>query len=513
MTSGRQHPTEPAAAGVPVVGQGRSLLSRPDAQTQVVPLPMRSRGLVSTAGIVAQGLVRFGYSVIIGRSLPAGFLSATNSAISTALLASLLWPTSLGAAAAKFLARESADPERRAGLMHHLGSWCLATSGLLAVAAGLVTWLWLAPGQAGTAVLVGLLTVGWSTYTYVRSAHYATQRVLRATVGDVAALVVAVSGLLVVLAAGATDLILVPITVGYLGYAVLGWPRGRRTVLSAELRAEIRGFVGWGVVGSLTTAGFLQLTMVIARQTGDLRGADAYAAALTLATPASMVSSVLSLILLPALSGAVGRGDVEEARRQTDLAHRGLIVLIGAAFGALVLGARAVVDVVWPDLEGAVPVLQILLLASFLLTSATACTESLNSMDPTGPRTVGTVRLVGFAVGLAVLSVSVGTGSVTGIALGYLCGMAVVGLVPFALVWWRQGQRWRGFTVRVTTGCALVGGLETAREQWSPHGGTDLVAVAAFLLLWAALFGGETARILRPGAGDGGTRSGVEATP
>ena len=47
----------------------------------VTPLPVAKRGVVSTLGIAVQGLVRFCYSLLIGRTLPTDYLSATNSAI------------------------------------------------------------------------------------------------------------------------------------------------------------------------------------------------------------------------------------------------------------------------------------------------------------------------------------------------------------------------------------------------------------------------------------------------
>lgn len=92
-----------------LIGHRRSLLTRSDARTDAVSLPAAQRGLVSAIGIAVQGLVRFVYNLLVGRTLPAGFLAATNSAISTAMVATMLWPTSLGAAASKFVAREAGD--------------------------------------------------------------------------------------------------------------------------------------------------------------------------------------------------------------------------------------------------------------------------------------------------------------------------------------------------------------------------------------------------------------------
>lgn len=482
---------------VVTVGQRESLLARPSAWVTVRPLPVAKRGIVSTAGIAIQGLVRFCYSLLIGRVLPAGFLSATNSAISTSMLSTLLWPTSLGSAAGKFLARESGSASRAAALTHYLARLCVLTSTVLGVAAAVLTFAWLSPGSVSTAVFVGLLTVGWSGYTFVRAAHYATNRVSRATLWDLLSFVVAVGGLVLVLAMHADDLLLLPMTVGYLGYAVLGWPKGEAGVLDDELRREINRYVSWGVVGSLTTGGFLQLTMVLAHKTGDTTGADAYAAALTLATPASMVGSVLSLLLLPALSGAVGRGDLDTVRRQTDLASRGLIMLLGGVFGVLVVGSRLVVALIWPNLSSVVPVLEVLLVATFLLTAATACTESINSYSEHGARTMGIIRSAGFVVGLTVAGVLIAKLSTMGIAVGYLAGMVITGVAPVAVVWRRDRQRWTGHALRVVAGGVVAAVLVVLRDRAGSVGWVDLLVTAGFAVAWVVLLAPDVRAILR----------------
>ena len=482
---------------VVTVGQRASLLARPSAWVTVRPLPVAKRGVVSTAGIAIQGLVRFCYSLLIGRVLPAGFLSATNSAISTSMLSTLLWPTSLGSAAGKFLARESGSAARAAALTHYLARLCVLTSSGLGAAAAVLTFAWLAPGQVATAVFVGLLTVGWSGYTFVRAAHYATNRVSRATLWDLLSFVVSVAGLVLVLVMHANDLLLLPMTVGYLGYALLGWPKGEAGALDDGLRREINRYVSWGVVGSLTTGGFLQLTMVLAHKTGDTTGADAYAAALTLATPASMIGTVLSLLLLPALSGAVGRGDLAAVRRQTDLASRGLVMLLGGVFGVLIVGSRLVVALIWPNLSSVVPVLEVLLVATFLLTAATACTESINSFSEHGARTMGVIRSAGFVVGLTVAGLLIAGLSTMGIAVGYLDGMVITGVAPVVVVWRRDRQRWTGHMARVLVGGVLAAVLVVLRDRIGSVGWADLLVTAGFAVTWLALLAPDLRALLR----------------
>lgn len=495
--------SDDTGAGVGLIGHRRSLLTRPDARTDAASLAVGTRGLISATGIAVQGLVRFVYNLLVGRLLPPGFLAATNSAISTALLATMLWPTSLGAAASKFVAREAGDVELRVALTRYLARLSLVTSAALGAVAGLLTYFVLAPGEVTTGVFVALLTVGWSGYTFVRGAQYATGRVLRATVWDGVSFVVAVGGLVVVLVLGLRAWLLLPLTTGYLLYTVASWPRTTPGSIGRDLRAEINGFVAWGVLGSLATGGFLQLTMVLAHQTGDVVSADAYAAALTLATPASMLGSVLSLLLLPALSGAVGRGDLEAVRRHTDVAHRGLITTVGGVFGVLVVGSRLLVALIWPQLSAAVPVLEVLLVATFLYTMSTGVTESIRSYSEHGARAVALVRTAGFVVGLGVAVALIPGMSVIGIALGYLVGMGITGLLPMVLVWRRDRHRWGTFTLRVLAGVALAGALVGLRSLTDGPGWLDVAVVAAFALGWALLHRGDLTAVVRRSVGSG----------
>ncbi|WP_298182494.1 hypothetical protein [Saccharomonospora sp.] len=485
---------------VELIGHRRSLLTRPDSRTDAVSLPPAQRGVVSAIGLAVQGLIRFVYSLLVGRTLPAGFLSATNSAISTAMLATMLWPTSLGAAAAKFVAREAGDIPTRAALTRFLARLSLLTSAVLGVFAGALSYFVLEPGELVTGLSVALLTVGMSGHTFVRGVQYATGRVLRATVWDALSFVVAVAGLVLVLVFDWHAALLLPLTAGYLVYTVAGWPRSGSGSIRRELRTEINRFVAWGVLGSLATGGFLQLTMVLARQTGDAVSADAYAAALTLATPASMIGSVLSLLLLPALSGAVGRGDLHAVRQYTDLAQRTLITVVGGAFGVLLVGSRLLVGLVWPQLSEAVPVLEVLLLATFLLTVSTVTSESIRSYSRHGARAVALIRTAGLVIGLGVGIALLPELSVTGIALGYLAGMAVTGCVPVVLVWRRDRHRWAPLFLRVLAGAVLAAVLILLRPDTGP-GWLDLGMIVVFALGWMLLHRGDLMTVARRSTG------------
>src|SRR6202000_3252848 len=157
------------------------------------------------------------------------------------------------------------------------------------------------------------------------------------------------------------------------------WPyaaHGRPTV---PRRRELDVFVLLGAVGSLASAGFLQLSQIAAKVAGGNGSAGEYAAALSLATPASLLAGSLSLVLLPSLSAAWGRGDKAGFRAQTDQANRGLAVVMVAIFGSIAVCSPLIVDLIWGSrfagVENLLPVLVVAVLVTNLgVTSVNALT-------------------------------------------------------------------------------------------------------------------------------------------
>ena len=221
--------------------------------------------------------------------------------------------------------------------------------------------------------------MAYSLYVYVRGFLFGAGQVVRATVWDTLSAAAALVGLALVLLADANAWLLLPLTVCYGAYAAASWPRGHGT-LAPEVRREMRGFLWLSLVNSVATGGFLQLTMVAAGY-WDRVDAGSFAAALSLATPASLASRSLTLVLFPSLAAAHGRGDTEGAKRQTDVATRGLVVLSLATFGPLMLISPALIDLLYrrADFESAKVLLPLLLAAVMATNLAAGAINSLLS--------------------------------------------------------------------------------------------------------------------------------------
>ncbi|MGN6612892.1 MAG: lipopolysaccharide biosynthesis protein [Angustibacter sp.] len=449
-----------------------------------------SRFALSTAGMVSQGGVRFLYSVLIGGVMSSAVLGTVNSALSLSMFAAMLWPTSTGVAASKYVAlsRGAGDREQVLAVAAHLARRVLVSSLLLAVAS-VVTARTALEATWSTSAFCGALVFTYSAYTFVRGLAFGAGQVRRATTWDVVSSSLALGGLVLVLVLRAQPWLLAPITAGYGLYALAGWPRTRGAGPRGELRREMDQFVFFGVVGVLASAGLLQLSMVVAKLATGAHDAGQYAAALSLATPSSMLANAMTLVLFPALSAAYGRGDSHVVHRMTDLATRGLVAGMVAVFGALILLSDVVVAVIYPHGFGAAAhVLPVLLAAVLTTTLGVASTTSLLVTRVDGQKIIAALNVVGFVVGCAAWAVLLPShASIERVALGYCVAAVVIGVAPLVIVWRTEGQPWRGLSVR-----ALSGGLLVAAAVGVEHAvgaGTvgRLLVTVAFEALWLAL--------------------------
>ncbi|EBF6878187.1 hypothetical protein ACL83_23925, partial [Salmonella enterica subsp. enterica serovar Saintpaul] len=254
---------------------------------------MAARGVYGLIGTGSQGALRFIANMAVGRIAGPAALGVFQGSISVALLLSLLWPTSIGSAAAKFLAqtRGAGDGEQIRAVAAHLARRCLQVTAVLApLASG---WWYLHEPGAGVVDLVSiaLLFAGYSGYAFTRGVQYGVGQVRRGTQWDVIASVCGLLGLLVLLWLGVRSLaLLIPLAVSYGLYTLACWPHGAGADMPRSLRREIDAFVTLAAVGSIVSAGFLQMAMIVAKSIAPAREAGMFAAAMTLATPASLLA-------------------------------------------------------------------------------------------------------------------------------------------------------------------------------------------------------------------------------
>jgi len=442
---------------------------------------------LSTVGILLSGGAQFLVSLLVGRIGGPHALGVMRGSLSLAATASLLWPSVAGQSASLFVARSlgAGEPGRAAAYERYLTRTTAAITVALAVVAAVVARLVLGLSVVDSA-WVAALVVAFSAYQLARGIRFGRGEVARATWWEAAAAAVMVGLIAAVLVVQLPGLYLAPLVTGYGLYAAGVWLRPAREPgrLGAGERAELGTFVVWGVAGTLASSGLMQLSMVIAAALEAGRAAGLYAAAISLATPMSMVARALSMALFPEMARQHGRGDETVTRAITDRVTRGLVLVMVPAFGSVALLAEPLMVLVFgTEYRDAVPALRVLLLAVLLTTIPVAAVNSINVRGPRGVRASALMSWGGLVVGMGTIGALVGSRGILGVAVGYLAGSAVTAGLPFAYVWRRDGHRWCPLTLALvaavlSVAATLAAGARLTEWTWS------LGATAVFLITW-----------------------------
>lgn len=461
---------------------------------------LASRGMLGFAGTVSQGLLRFLTAALVGRIAGPPALGNYQSALSLVMLLALLWPTTAGSAASKYLAgARGAGDLAEAGAVARLLSRRTVQSALGIAAIAVLAWWWRSGiGGVVPPLAIAGLALAYSGYCFSRGVQYGAGQVWRGTMWDIVSSAIGLALTIVLLVLGARGLeLLFPFVLCYGLYSFAGWPHLAKGELQPLLRREIDGFVALGALGSLASAGFLQLSMIVAAQVSDQAGAGHYAAALALATPASLLAGSLSLVLFPSMAEAWGRGDVSGFRAQTSAATSMLITVSVAVLGAVALAGRLIVQLIWgPRFAEAAHLLPVLLFAVLMSTVAVASVNAITTVGKTGIRITTGASILGLVTGVVVWLVVAGRLGPLGVAVGYAAGAAVTTLTVVTVAWRRDQHSWAGLVVRLVAAIAVVAGgcVLSAQQQWNAAVQTAVAVV--FLIGWLALSRRDTNRLL-----------------
>lgn len=311
---------------------------------------LASQAAFSTLGVLTQGLSRFAYSILIGRLIGVETLGTVNAALSMTLIVALLWPTGLASSSAHLLASALARGQRSRILLRRIERSFLASLIAVVVISTLVEWLGHS-GQWSLLLSVAALSISYSAYILSRSMQLALGGAARVALWDTLSALCSVGGLLLVIWLGATEWVLWPMAVAFLAFSAQASVAVR--VHTANGRGEfdftareLRSMTAWNSAGLLASNGLIQLAMVAVYLGAPGSPAGYFAAAMSLATPASMLSQAVSQTLIPRLS----HWQVTEPDRGRRHFFRSLATLTGTfvvVFGLAILLAEPVVRVLY----------------------------------------------------------------------------------------------------------------------------------------------------------------------
>lgn len=406
--------------------------------------------------MAASGGVRLVFSILIGRSFGPNELGHANVGLSTAIFATLVSSPGLGQSVARQLAwggSVTAGPRaarllRGGAVVHH--ALCLVLSIAVAVLAG---------SDRAEGLMLGAVTLSYGGYTYYKAVLYGLDRVASYVRLEFFWDAVFLSCLAAVVLLQATAMVLAPMVVLYGGFAVLAALRLRspRGAGRSGTVAVVRGLLPFAVavaIGTASSTGFLQLSMVFASRAEPGHGAGLFAAALTLVTPAYLLPRALSTVMFPAMARASGREDRDAVRTQlktgTQMLSSGLLPGFVVAGG---LASVIVTTFYGGAYEAAARVLVLMAWATWVSIASVPSVNALSSargrwfLLPTG------AALSGLVVGLAWWLVA--GSSIEGVAWGYLVGSVIQSAVPMVAAWRLHRISGGGALARAVAGAAF----------------------------------------------------------
>ncbi|UFU14182.1 hypothetical protein LQK89_00355 [Curtobacterium sp. C1] len=379
-----------------------------------------SSAVLATVGIGVQGVAKLLVTVVVGRVFGTETLGHTTALLSLSVFAALLWPNAAGNTASRYLAVALRAGRSDAAVNRLLGAAMAVSSVVLAALTVPIAVAW---GNGPWTVVGGVaVVVAYGLYCHARGAQLGYGRAPLTALWDTVTSVLALGLLVAVCVARLEPLVLLPLAVGYTVFAVACWPRGNRAAGPPEPTTGVLGFALWNVLAVTTANGLLQLTMIAAQVSVSAREAGVYAAAFTLATPASMLGQALGQVLVPAFAHRTDGGS---------LRSRGAAVLVGGfaggtavVFGLVALLAGWFLPIVYPA-EGAAAVadLRYLMVGVWVFTVGLVPAALLLAAGRS--RAVALASVAGFVVGAVLMAVLAPVAGVAGGTTGFLVGSAV----------------------------------------------------------------------------------------
>lgn len=456
--------------------------------------------LVTRIGPAAAG---FATNVLIGRLASPVVLGQTQAAISTASLASVAGPTSTGSAASKYIAaaRGGGSPDDAKAVAAFVGR--IAAAAAFTLTAIVVVTLTVTGRDPLTIWVTSAMVLGVSARTFIEGAQFGAQQIERAAAWSTVISVASTLAVGVLLLLGTRSiLVLIPLALLNLFYALASWPSMRGPLPDARLRRGILHFAVLAMLGTVANTGLLQASVLVAQTMLGDHYTGQYSVAITLSAPITVLAGSTSLVLFPILAASHGAGDSASVARTTDSVSRHLLTLMIPALILLVFLGRPLITVLWGDAFPQSYELTALVAGAMIITAvASPAVNSLTTGDNHGMLISAGSAAAGAAVGIGSWFVLLPVSSDYAIPLGFLIGTILTAGIPYAVAWHRQRQRW---SLQAITTVTAVAALITA-SRFIASGGhavwLDCALAVGVLGLWALLRRKSVRELLRGARG------------
>lgn len=450
---------------------------------------------LSLGAIGLLGAGRLIYNVVVGRRFGADALGEITLAINAAMFATLLVSGGWQASTARYLSQAIgrgepaiADGIYRRTLLHN-------TAGGIVVAALAAAGLIVAPGvtlRARDAIIAGVIALAYNAYQHLKSAHYGFGMVDSYLRLESIASGAMLAGLAVVAATAARSALLVPVAAGYALFAVLSLIRLQRgrapRPVARPLWREIQGFTLLAIIGTVASAGFLNLSPVFAGRYDSPRMLGVFSAALALVIPVYFVPRALSLALFPSIAYRYGEDRHDSVTRQLSDTGRALWIMLLLPVACAGVAARLILRWLFGDAyEDGALILTIMLGATYLSVVQIPYVTTLSGTDRRYYKVPVLASVAGFGLGVILWATLGPRHGAAGVAWGYLIGSVPQAAIPIAFA-----ARTFGVAIGSVVARAAVVWAVVSVAVWQIDLGdtaTALVAVLVVLGVYGALFG------------------------
>ena len=424
-----------------------------------------SRTVLATGSMALQGGVRLLLSILVGRASGPEILAQVMACLAAASMLSILWPTAAGTAATRFVAAglTTRDGKESRQVAAELGRHALGSSVLLAPV-GAIYWYWRS-GILLESLIVAWLVVGLSMYPLVRGIAMATGHLRRLLIWDVVGTGVGVAGCAVLALIGIQGaLLLAPLALGYTLICFFNQVPMRGEKNSEN--GEISHFILWGTLGSLASAGLIQLVMLVAEARLTPGTAGSFGAALSLIAPAALVANSLTMILFPSMSATFARGESTKALRMALDSTRTLVFIMTALFGILAIFSPWISVALWgEDFALASLIFPVLALGPLARAVSMPAVTSMSARGRDGVRHA-TLSTIPGSLAAALLWIGTGGDSWVTVALGYSGAMTLTAVSNIIRATVQDGHAWGWTWLRFVIAVASLAITLTALHRY-----------------------------------------------
>lgn len=288
-----------------------------------------SRTALNSVGIALQGLARFFYTWAIGRFVGPKELGDISALLSISVAAALCWPAGLAMASGKLLSLPGTADRARSFLRKSFLLAELIITPAAAIAAFSLS------REPHSVLASAALVLSYGGYTFTRGVLIGQDRLRMTAAVDALSAILTVSLTIAAVFGPKGWSLAYPLTVGYILFTLLAWPRKSDEEPLAGEETAWGSFTRSATLAALASGGLLPATMLFVRA-HDLPAAGYFAAALSLATPVNMLAQAVNQVLIPQFSHLYDSDLQHELGRRSSNVFWTTSLAFVAIFGVLI---------------------------------------------------------------------------------------------------------------------------------------------------------------------------------